>query len=107
MTIWHLILLASIATFALKLSGYLVPASLLERPAPARIANLMTVALLSALIAVQTLASGQTAGPGHAVAVDARVPALLVAAGLFALRVPFIVVIAVAALVAAGIRWLA
>lgn len=100
MTMWHLILLASIASFALKFSGYLVPQSVLERPIPSRIANLMTVALLAALISVQTLASGQ------AIEIDARVPAVIVAAGLFALRVPFIVVIVAAALVAAGIRWL-
>jgi len=56
------------------------------------------VALLSALIAVQSLAAGQQ------IVLDARVPAVIVAAALFALRVPFIVVVAVAALVAAGIR---
>ena len=43
---------------------------------------------------------------GQAVVVDARLPAVLVAAGLYALRVPFIVVVAVAAAVAAGIRML-
>jgi hypothetical protein len=36
--------------------------------------------------------------------VDARVPAVLLAAGLFALRVPFIVVIVAAAAAAAVIR---
>jgi hypothetical protein len=99
-TIWHLILIASILSFALKFSGYLVPASLLERPVPARIANLMTVALLAALISVQTLAGGQ------AIAIDARIPAVIIAGVLFALRVPFIVVIIVAAAVAAVIRLL-
>lgn len=98
MTIWQIIILASIAVFALKLAGYLVPASFIEKPRPARVANLLTVALLAALIAVQTLGSGQ------AIVFDARVPAIIVAAGLFALRVPFIIVVAAAALVAAGIR---
>jgi hypothetical protein len=69
-----------------------------QRPTPARIANLLTVALLAALITVQTV------GAGQAITLDARVPALLVAAGLFALRVPFIVVVAAAAVVAALIR---
>ena len=41
---------------------------------------------------------------GQEIVIDARVPALIVAAALYALRVPFIVVVAVAALVAAGIR---
>jgi hypothetical protein len=98
MTTWHIILIASAATLALKLSGYLVPAGLLERERPARIADLLTVSLLAALIAVQTLAASQ------AIVLDARVPAVVVAAALFALRVPFIVVVVAAALVAAGIR---
>ena len=98
MTVWQIILLASIAVFALKLVGYLVPPSLVEKPTPARVANLLTVALLSALIAVQTL------GVGQSIVVDARVPALVVAAGLFALRVPFILVVAAAALTAALLR---
>ena len=69
-----------------------------ERERPARIADLLTVALLAALIAVQTL------GAGQAIVIDARVPAVVVAAAMFALRVPFIVVVVAAALVAAGIR---
>ena len=99
MTLWQTIILASIAVFALKLLGYLVPPSLVERPVPARIANLLTVALLAALIVVQTV------GGGTGIVVDARIPALLVAAALFALRVPFILVVAAAAVVAALIRF--
>ncbi len=98
MTVWQIILVASVAVLALKLLGYLVPPSIIEKPTPARVANLLTVALLSALVAVQTLAVGQS------IQLDARVPALLVAAGLFALRVPFIVVIIAAAATAALIR---
>jgi hypothetical protein len=101
MTLWHVILLASSATLALKLAGHLVPAGFLERERPARIADLLTVALLAALIAVQTLGAGQS------LVVDARVPAVIVAAALYAVRTPFIVVVAVAALVAAGIRFVA
>ncbi|MWB99019.1 AzlD domain-containing protein [Agromyces seonyuensis] len=98
MTAWHLVLLASAATLAFKLLGYVMPPKLLEAPRPARIADLLTVALLSALIVVQTF------GDGQAIVVDARLPAVLVAAGLYALRLPFIVVVIVAAAVAAGIR---
>ena len=100
MTVWQTIILASIAVLGLKLVGYLVPPRIVERPTPARLTNLLTVALLSALISVQTL------GAGQGIAVDARVPALIVAAGLFALRVPFILVVAAAALTAALIRLL-
>ena len=98
MTIWHVILLSAIAVFALKLAGYLVPQSLLQRPTPARVSNLLTVALLSALIAVQTL---ERAGD---IQIDARVPAVLFAGVLFALKVPFIIVIIAAAATAALLR---
>ncbi|WP_105033811.1 AzlD domain-containing protein [Cryobacterium aureum] len=98
MTLWQIIIAASIAVLALKLAGYLVPPALLQKPTPSRIADLLTVALLAALIAVQTLGSGQ------ALTVDARIPAVIVAAGLFAIKTPFIVVVIVAALVAAGLR---
>jgi hypothetical protein len=100
MTVWHVILVATAATLSLKLAGHLVPAGFLERERPARIADLLTVSLLAALIAVQTL------GDGQALTVDARVPAVIVAAALYAVRTPFIVVVAVAAAVAAGIRFL-
>jgi len=97
-TVWQVILLASIAVFGLKLAGYLVPVGIFDRPTPARIAGLLTVALLAALIVVQTL------GAGRGIVVDARVPAIIVAAGLLALRAPFIVVVAAAAATAALIR---
>ena len=98
MTLWLIVIIASLACLSLKLAGYLIAASFLEKPAPARIANLLTVALLAALIAVQTL------GSGARIVVDARLPALAVAAVLLALRAPFIVVVIVAAASAALIR---
>jgi len=97
-TIWQIVILASIAVALIKLVGYLIPPSLIEKPTPARIANLLTVALLAALITVQTL------GVGQGLALDARVPALFVAAALLAVRAPFIVVVAAAAVTAALIR---
>ena len=99
MTLWSAIALASVICLALKVTGYLVPPRLLEAPRPARIADLFTVALLAALVAVQTL------GVGEAIVVDARVPAVLVAAGLLLLRAPFLVVVVAAAAVAAALRW--
>lgn len=100
MSLWTIVLLAAVAVLLLKLVGYLVPESFLEKPAPARIANLLTVALLAALIGTQTFASGQS------VVIDARVPAVLLAAVLFALRVPFILVLIAAAGCAALIRFI-
>jgi hypothetical protein len=98
MTLWHIVLVASIACVAIKLAGYAVPPHWLEKPAAARTADLLTVALLAALIAVQTLGSGQL------LVVDARVPALAVAGLLYWLRMPFLVVVIAAAVVAAMLR---
>lgn len=98
MTLWTAIALASVVCLALKALGYLIPPRWFAAPAPSRIVDLLTVALLGALVAVQTL------GVGQAIVVDARVPALLVAAGLLALRAPFLVVVVAAALVAALLR---
>jgi len=101
MTLWLVVVVASLACVSLKLAGYLVPRSVLERPTPSRVADLLTVALFAALTAVQAL------GAGTAVVIDARLPALAVAAGLFALRVPFVLVVILAAATAATIRALA
>lgn len=100
MSLWSAILIAAIICVAWKAFGYLVPPSLLEAPRPARIADLLTVALLAALVAVQSL------GDGQAVVVDARVPAVLVAGGLLWLRQSFLVVVFSAAAVAALLRLL-
>lgn len=98
MTVWTAVLLAACICAALKAFGYLVPASVMEAPRPARISDLLTVALLSALVAVQSL------GDGQAIVVDARVPAVLVAGILLWMRQSFLVVVVAAAAVAAVLR---
>ncbi|MFL1999590.1 AzlD domain-containing protein [Microbacterium sp. A1-JK] len=98
MSLWNAVLLASVICVAVKAVGYAVPGHWLEAPRPARIADLLTVALLAALVAVQTL------GVGQAIVFDARLPAVLVAGGLLAVRAPFLVVVAAAAAVAALLR---
>lgn len=98
MTLWTAVLMASVLCVALKGVGYLLPARWLEAPRPARIADLLTVALLAALVAVQTVASGS------AIVLDARLPAVGVAALLLWARAPFLVVVAAAALTAALLR---
>jgi hypothetical protein len=97
-TIWVAVLTACGACFAVKLAGYLAPDAWLERPRVVRIAGLVTVALLAALVAVQTLAIGRQ------LQLDARVPALAVAALLLWRRAPFVVVVAAAAVTAAALR---
>jgi len=97
-TLWTAVLAASLLCMALKALGYLIPARWFDAPAPSRIVDLLTVALLGALVAVQTL------GVGQQIVVDARVPALIVAAGLLVVRAPFLVVVVAAAVVAALLR---
>lgn len=101
MTGWAAVLAACAACFALKLAGHLVPPAWLDRPRPARMAALVTVALLAALVAVQSTADGRD------VVLDARVAALGVAAVALWLRAPFLLVVVLAAAVAAGLRALA
>ena len=76
---WLAILAASVVCFALKLVGHLVPSHWLAEPRVARTAALVTVALLAALVGVQTFTTG------HSLVVDARLPAVVVA-GKAALR---------------------
>jgi hypothetical protein len=89
------ILVASLAVYSWKFFGYLVPERVLEKPVVARIASLLTVALLSALLATQTFTAGSE------IVFDGRVIAVLVAALLLMLRAPFLVVVIAAAAVAA------
>jgi hypothetical protein len=100
MSVWLGILLGSLAVFSWKIFGFLVPHTLLDNPKIGKIASLLTVALLSALTGVQMLTSGST------IASDARIPALAIAALLLRFRAPFSVVVAVAAAVAAVLRFL-
>ncbi len=98
MTVWTAILLASIGCVALKAVGYLLPPRWFDGPRAQRVIDQLTVALLAALVVVQTL------GAGTAIVIDARLPAVTAAAVLLVLRAPFLVVVAVAAVVAAALR---
>ena len=55
MTLWVALLVASVACFVLKLAGYLVPGSALAGERTSRVTTLLPVALLSALVVVQTV----------------------------------------------------
>jgi hypothetical protein len=66
-----------------------------------RVADLIPVALLSALIAVQVFTTG------HRLTLDARAIGLGVAVALLVLRAPFLVVVCGAALAAALLRLVA
>jgi hypothetical protein len=97
-TLWTGILIASALVFSWKILGFMVPSSVLNHPTISRIASLLTVALLAALLGVQGVVADSQ------IVFDARVPALGVAALLLWMRAPFMVMVAAAALVAALIR---
>ncbi|WP_247827728.1 AzlD domain-containing protein [Arthrobacter antioxidans] len=100
MSLWGWVLLACAVSIATKFLGFLVPAKLLDNPRMLRVAGSLTIGLLAALTATNTVASGQ------ALVVDARVVALLAAAVALWLRAPFLVVVAVGALAAGLARLL-
>lgn len=95
---WVAVLLGSAGCYLLKLAGYLVPGSVLDRREVRAIAGLLPVALLSALVVVQTFASGA------AIEVDARLAGLAVAIVALLLRAPFLIVVLAAAVAAAALR---
>lgn len=100
MTLWSAILVSSALVYSWKLFGYLVPEKFVSSPKIKELAALLTVALLAALVGIQTFVSAE------GVSIDARVPALVVAGVLFYLRVPFVVVVVIAAAIAALLRYL-
>ena len=93
------VLIASALVYSWKLLGYLIPERFIT-PQIRAYAERVTVTLLAALVAVQ----GFTGSSDWQL--DARAPALLVAGVMLWLKVPFVLVIAAAALVAAGLRFL-
>lgn len=99
--IWLGVLLGCAGCYLLKLAGLSLPASWLEKPRLQRISTVMPVALLAALIGVQTFAAGQR------VVLDARVVGLAVAGFAVWRKWPFLVVVGLAAASTAAVRWVA
>jgi branched-subunit amino acid transport protein len=95
---WLAILGAGVGCYLLKLAGLSLPARTLEHPQVERVADLIPVALLAALVAVQVFADGTR------LTVDARAAGLAAAVLALLLRAPFLVVVLVAAVTAALLR---
>jgi branched-subunit amino acid transport protein len=96
---WTAVLVTAAGCYGLKLAGLAVPRRVLDRRWVRRFAELVPVALLAALTAVQALGTGQS------LAVDpARLAGLGAALAALLLRAPFLVVIVVAAGTAAALR---
>ncbi|GAA3316315.1 AzlD domain-containing protein [Nonomuraea dietziae] len=99
MTLWWAIVLVSLGCYALKLCGLAAPRRVLDHPVVRRFAELVPVALLAALIAVQTFTheGALQFDPARTAGLGAAVVALV-------LRAPFLVVLAAAAVVTALVR---
>lgn len=97
---WTAILAAGVGCYLLKLAGLSLPARVLDHPLVERVADLIPVALLAALVAVQVFADGTR------LTIDARAAGLGAAVVALVLRAPFLVVVFVAAATAALLRLL-
>jgi branched-subunit amino acid transport protein len=97
---WAAVLGMGAGCYLLKLAGLSVPEAVLDHPTVRRVADLLPVVLLAALVVVQVLSEGPR------LLLDARVPALVVALVALLLRASFLVVVALAAVTAAAIRLL-
>lgn len=100
MKLWFWVLLAAAAAYAIKLSGYLLPRRLLDRPVIIRLATALTVGLLASLTITNTV------GKGQGIVLDSRLLALGAAGIALWLKAPYLVVVLVGA-VAAGLGRLA
>lgn len=96
--LWVAVLVTAVGCYLLKLAGLSVPQAVLDHPVAERIADLLPVALLAALVAVQVFAAGPE------LVVDARLVGLAVAVVALLLRAPFLVVVLLAAASAALLR---
>ncbi len=95
---WTAVLLASAGCYLLKVVGLSLPERVLSHHTVERVADLIPVALLSALVAVQVMADGSS------LTGDARLVGLGFAVVALLLRMPFLVVVVGAAVVAALAR---
>ena len=98
--IWAGVLVASVACYGLKLAGLSLPQRWLTDTRVQRTVPLIPIALLAALVATNTFATGRT------LVLDVRAAALLVAIVAVLLRAPFLVVVIAAASTAALLRLL-
>ena len=100
MSVWIAVLATAAGCYLLKLGGLVTPQRVLEDPRVRRFTDLVPIALLTALIAVQALSPEDRTleldGP--------RLAGLAAAVVALMLRAPFLVVLVAAAGVAAGLR---
>lgn len=95
---WMAVLAGSIGCYLLKLAGLSVPRGVLANARVRRIADILPVALLATLIALQTFSAGTRLG------VDARAAGVGVALFAALARAPFLLVVAVGVATTALLR---
>ena len=95
---WTAVAIGSAGCYLLKLAGVSVPARVLADPRVRRVADMLPIALLATLVALQTFTTGTR------LAVDARVGGVAVAAVAVLARAPFLVVVALAVATTALLR---
>jgi hypothetical protein len=95
---WIAVIAGSLAVYSWKLIGYALPKRIANNKEVVVFASKLTVALLAALTAVETVTSGQQ------LVLDSRIPAVAVAAFLYWKKAPFILAVSAAALIAALLR---
>jgi branched-subunit amino acid transport protein len=94
---WVSLIGGSVVVFALRYAGHLVPEKYLANPRVMRINNLIPVALMSALVAIETFTKQGV------LVLDQRVAGLAVAVVALLLRAPFAVVVVSAAAASAAV----
>jgi len=98
---WIATIGTSVIAFALKYSGHSVPEKWLSHPKIQRINALIPIALLSALVAVQSFSEKST------LMIDQRTVGLCVAIAALMLKAPFPLVVLSAAISSAAVyNWL-
>ena len=85
--LWLWVLAACAVAFVIKLAGYLLPDSVLDRPFVPSLAAALTVGLLSSLTVANTVASGQR------LQFDSRLLGLAAGALLLKVKAPYIIVV--------------
>ena len=95
---WPAIIVASLGCYAIKLLGLSLPGKVVSNPRVTHIADLLPVALFTAVISPQPFTSG------HHLQLDARAAGLVAAVIAVRLKAPFLVVVFVACAVAALLR---
>jgi branched-subunit amino acid transport protein len=95
--LWIGIIATSVIAFLLKYLGHSVPERWLSHPRVLKINSMIPIALLSALVAVQTFTNEKT------LVIDQRLAGLAVAVIALILRAPFAVVVISAAATSAAL----